>query len=850
MAEDTLPSPPRGLTQQQAAARQQEEGFNELPQTHRRTLWRIALEVVREPMFQLLVAAGVIYLLLGDKGEALMLLAFVTVSVTITVVQELRTERLLESLRDLSSPRALVVRDGKRQRIAGRDVVRGDVIVLSEGELVPADARLFEAHELQTNESLLTGEAAPVRKQAAAQTQATPRPGGDDLPWVYSATLVVKGRGLAEVTATGSHSEIGKIGQALASITPERTPLHQQTQRLVRLFSVVGLGLSALVVLLYGLTRGSWLDGVLAGITLAMSMLPQEFLLVLAVFMAMGAWRISQQRVLTRRANTIETLGAATVLCSDKTGTLTMNVMQVAALDVGGTLWQAGQADLPEHFHRIVEYGVLASEREGFDPMEHALHRLANDYLSGTEHLHGEWLLAHEYGLAPDMLAMSHVWGAAEPGRYVIATKGAPEAVADLCHLPPEALADVRARTERLAAMGMRVLGVAVAAFDGEAWPGKQHDFDYEFIGLVGLADPLRPGVVDAVQQCRSAGLTVAMITGDYPATALAIAREAGIDVSGGVLSGDEMRVLSDEALRERVARVRVYARVMPEQKLRIVNALKANGGVVAMTGDGVNDAPSLRAAHIGIAMGRRGTDVAREASAIVLLDDDFSSIVKAVRLGRRIYDNLRKAMAFVVAVHVPIAGLVLLPLLLGWPAIFTPIHIAFLELVIDPVCSIVFEAEPEEDDVMRRPPRDPQAPLFSLSLLSWAFAQGLLVLAVVVSGFGALLWAGTSAEVARAMAFVALVVGNFGLIVTNRAFGTAIVSALRRPNRAFWVMAGATLALLSAALFIGPLRELFRFGALSGTQLAQALAVGLAITLLLAVFKRVAQATGWAPGR
>jgi Ca2+-transporting ATPase len=847
---DTAPDRPLGLTQAQATARLQEEGPNELPPTDRRTLWHMTLEVVREPMFQLLVGAGVIYLLLGDLGEALMLLGFVAITVAITLVQERRTEKLLESMRDLSSPRALVVRDGRRQRIAGREVVRGDVIVLSEGELVPADARLFDAHDLQTNESLLTGEAMPVRKLPASTPPDAPRPGGDDLPWVYSATLVVRGHGLAEVTATGARSEIGRIGKTLASITNEPTPLHRQTTRLVRLFSVVGLGLSLLVLLLYGLTRHNWLDGVLAGITLAMTMLPQEFLLILTVFMAMGAWRISQQQVLTRRAATIETLGAATVLCSDKTGTLTMNVMEVAALDVNGAIWKSGSAELPEDFHRLVEYGVLASARDAFDPMERALHSLAQTHLAGTEHLHGEWLLAHEYGLAPDMLAMSHVWGPGTDGRYTIAAKGAPEAIADLCHLDAVTLAQVRQRSERLATQGMRVLGVAVAAFEARPWPGKQHDFDFGFIGLVGLADPLRPGVVEAVQQSRSAGLRVAMITGDYPATALAIAAEAGIDVTGGVLSGDDLARLDDPTLCERVARVSVFARVMPEQKLRIVKAMQANGEVVAMTGDGVNDAPSLRAAHIGIAMGGRGTDVAREAAALVLLDDDFGSIVKAVRLGRRIYDNLRKAMAFVVAVHVPIAGLTLLPLLMGWPLIFTPVHIAFLELVIDPVCSIVFEAEPEEHDVMQRPPRDPAAPLFSLPLLAWAFAQGVVVLLAVGAGFATMVWAGTAEATARAATFVALVVGNFGLIVTNRAFGSSILSALLRPNRAFWWMAGATLALLSAALFIAPLRELFRFGPMSGTQLATAVGLGLAVTGLLALFKRAATAFGLAPGR
>lgn len=834
-------SAPSGLTHAEAQARLQRDGPNELPQGERRTLWRIVLGVVREPMFQLLVAAGLIYLVLGDMGEALILLGFVIVTMSITIVQEQRTERMLDTLRDLSSPRALVVREGQRRRIAAREVVSGDVVVLSEGERVPADARLFESHGLHTNESLLTGEPVPVRKQAAGADAPISRPGGDDLPWVYSATLVVKGSGLAEVTATGERSEVGRIGQSLAEISDDTTPLHRQTGRLVRVMSVLGLGVSVLVVLLYGLTGKGWLDGLLAGITIAMSMLPEEFPVVLTAFMTVGAWRISKARVLTRRAATIEALGSATVLCTDKTGTLTMNEMEVAALAVDGKTWRAGAAELPEDFHRLLEYGVLASERDGQDPMEQALHRLAQAHLSGTEHLHAEWLLAHEYGLSPEMLAMSHVWRMEQGQRHLIATKGAPEAVADLCHLDAARLAQLRQQTEALAAQGMRVLGVAVATHDGTDWPGTQHDFDFSFIGLIGLADPLRPGVVQAVQECRNAGLRVAMITGDYPATALAIARQAGIATEGGVLSGDEIQALADDALRERVAQVSVYARVMPEQKLRIVNALKANGSVVAMTGDGVNDAPSLRAAHIGVAMGKRGTDVAREASDLVLLDDDFGAIVKAVRLGRRIYDNLRKAMTFIVAVHVPIAGLALLPLFFGWPVIFTPIHIAFLELVIDPVCSIVFEAEPDERDLMERPPRDPQAPLFSVPMLVLAALQGLLVLAVVAGGYAWLLASGVQAESARAAAFIALVACNFALVLTNRSFSASVIAALVRPNRAFWITLAVASSLLAAAVFIEPARELFRFGPLTGLQLAVAAGSGVALTLLLSGFKQIA---------
>jgi len=595
-------------------------------------------------------------------------------------------------------------------------------------------------------------------------------------------------------------------------------------------------------VLLYGLTRGNWLDGVLAGITLAMAMLPEEFALILSVFMAMGAWRISQRGVLTRRAASIETLGAATVLCSDKTGTLTLNRMSIAELQVDAAAWGAAQEELPELFHPLLEFGILASPREAVDPMEKALHDMGQRYLTRTEHLHGDWALAQEYGLSPGLLAMSQVWKALDREHHVIAAKGSPEAVADLCHLSPQRLDEVRRAAGSMAARGLRVLGVAKASFVGAAWPGTQHDFDFEFLGLVGLSDPLRPGVRDAVNECRMAGIKVAMITGDYPATAMAIAQQAGIDVAGGVVSGEELERLSEDDLCKRVASAGIFARIMPEQKLRIVNAFKRNGEVVAMTGDGVNDAPSLKAAHIGIAMGTRGTDVAREASSIVLLDDDFSSIVHAVRAGRRIYDNLRKAMAFVVAVHVPIAGLTLLPLLLGWPIIFTPIHIAFLELVIDPVCSIVFEAEPEEGDVMRRAPRDPQAPLFSAALIAWSLIQGAAILLVVGAALAGFVHLGWPAEQARAACFVALVISNFGLIVLNRSFSASVVLALRRRNRALWRMLAGTTILLAATLFIPQGRELFRFGALEPGMLAAALGIGIVTTMLLALLKKLAR--------
>ena len=835
----------RGLSEADAQVRLKAEGYNELPRPDRRTPLRIILEVMREPMLALLLGGGVIYLALGDLKEALILLAFATMSVFITVVQETRTERVLEALRDLTSPRALVIRDGDRKRIAGREVVRGDFVVLAEGDRVPADAVLIQSHDLQTDESLLTGESVPVRKTASSDAAPSTayRPGGDDLPYVFSGSLVVRGTGIGEVIAIGPLSEIGKIGQTLSTLETEPPRLQAQTRRLVRMFAVGGGAVSILAVLLYGTLRGGWLDAVLAGIALGMSMLPEEFPVVLTVFMAMGAWRISRARVLTRRAAAIEALGSATVLCTDKTGTLTENRMSIAELRLKGTEIfrprDVSGAKMPEKFHDLVEFGLLASAPDPFDPMEKAFHDLGREQLAETEHLHGpQWTLMHAYGLRPDLLAMAHVWQAADNRQeFVIAAKGAPEAIADLCHLGAADLPTLMQSVDAMAAEGLRVLGVARAAFVGQTWPESQHDFAFEFLGLVGLADPLRATVPDAVGDCRSAGIKVLMITGDYPATARAIARQAGLDAED-LVTGEELDKLSEPELARRVRTATVFARIMPEQKLRIVNALKANGEIVAMTGDGVNDAPSLKAAHIGIAMGGRGTDVAREASSIVLLDDDFGSIVKSVRLGRRIYDNLRKAMGFIFAVHVPIAGLALLPLLFGLPILFGPMHIAFLEMVIDPVCSLVFEAETAEDDVMRRSPRAPDEPLFSASLIGWSLLQGVLAFALVAIIFVVALRRGMPEEEVRALAFFSLILTIVSLIFVNRSFSASLLTALRRPNPALiWVLLAVT-TMLGLTLLWPFASGLFRFGPLHLDDLALTLGAGVLVLVSLELLK------------
>ncbi|MFH1387645.1 MAG: cation-translocating P-type ATPase [bacterium] len=776
----------KGLSENEARLRLKKEGFNDLPSQKSQNFLQLLISVVREPMLLLLLVCGLLYVFLGDITDALMLLTFVFVIIGITFYQERKTERALEALRNLSSPRALVIRDGNQRRLPGREVVRDDIIVLREGDRVPADATLLFSSNLSVDESLLTGESFPVRKL-------------DDLK-IFSGTLIVSGHGTAKVTSTGAKSEMGKIGKALETIKDEDTLLKKETGKIVRTFAVVGLVFCCLVIIIYGSTRGDWINGFLAGLTLSMALLPEEFPVILIIFLTLGAWRISKSQVLTRKAQAIETLGAATVLCVDKTGTLTLNALKLDGLTAS------------EENHDLLEYGILASQNDPFDPIEKEIKRLGELYLSGTEHIHKNWQLVREYQLSKELLAISHVWESPDSLHYIIAAKGAPEAIAGLCHFSEAKKEELTQKIEKMAAQGLRVLGVAKASFDKSPLPNEQHDFVFEFVGLLGFVDPVRPTVPGAIKEAYGAGIRVIMITGDYPSTAQFIARQIGLNDPENYITGPELEKLSAEELRNKIRTTNIFARVVPEQKLAIISALKANGEIVAMTGDGVNDAPALKAAHIGVAMGERGTDVARESSDLVLLNDDFSSIVAAVRLGRRIFENLKKAISYVFAVHIPIAGMSLLPILFNLPIVLLPAHIAFLELIIDPACSTVFEAEPEDKDTMNKPPRDLKDPLFNRSALFLSLLQGFSVLIIVFLIYIWSLWTGMSADQARTTSFAAMVFSNIILILTNLSRSQNALSVINEQNKAlWWVVSGAIIALLTV-LYIPFLRSLFHF--------------------------------------
>ena len=751
----------------------------------------------------------------------------------------------MDALKDLASPRALVIRDGETIRIAGRDVVTDDIVVLQEGDRVPADAVVLSCINLSADESLLTGEPVPVSKREWKEGDTAFTPGGDDLPVVYSGSMIVQGNGVVRVVATALNTEIGKIGKALQSVKDEPTQLKREMGTLVKRLAIIGVVLCVLVVVIYTFTRADLLNGFLAGITLAMAMLPEEFPVVLTIFLALGAWRMSKKNVLTRHPAAVETLGSATVLCTDKTGTLTQNKMTVTCLYNGNDFTDIVSGEtFTDPFHEIIEYGILSSQTNPFDPMEKAIINIGDQYLQNSEHIHADWVMEKEYALSKELLAMSRVFSNTGTKEQVIATKGAPEAIFDLCHLDQKSIGKYEKAVSDMASRGLRVLGVARAKIPQGELPAIQHDFDFEFLGLIGLSDPIRENVPLAVAECYKAGIRVVMITGDYPVTATNIGREIGIQNPELFITGSELEQLSEDELCKRIGNVNIFARVVPEQKLKIVNALKKNNEIVAMTGDGVNDAPALKAANIGIAMGEKGTDVAREASSLVLMDDNFSSIVGAVRMGRKIFDNLQKALAYIFAIHVPIAGLSLIPVFFAdMPLILWPVHIVFLELIIDPACSIIFEAEREEKNVMSRPPKDINEPFFGAKKILLSCSQGIGILFICLLVYLVGLKMGYSASGVRTLTFVTLIVSNIAVILSNRSWTSNIFTILFTPNKAVkWVVGGAVFFLM-LILNIPFLLELFQFERMGWLELLVCTAAGFSSIVWFEVYKQIKKA-------
>ncbi|MEI1278171.1 cation-translocating P-type ATPase [Leptospira venezuelensis] len=800
----------KGLSSQEASELLLKFGPNE-SKLKKTSFWRISLSILAEPMLALLLACGFIYALLGDLEEAVTLSIAVVAVISLTIYQKNKSEKALESLRKLSPLRAKVIREGKKIEIDSSFIVPGDLVFLSEGDKVPADGYILDGLNLHSDESLFTGESVPVLKVETDPNNPGPY---SDSQKVYSGTKIVSGEAIIKVLFTGDSTSIGAIGKEMSEISESESPLQKEAKRFTTFFFLGALVVSVFLIYGLGTRNGNWIQAVLAALTFLMAVLPEEIPVVLSIFFSLGAWRISKSGVLTRKLNSIESLGAATVLCVDKTGTLTENQMKVRGLvsSVENSLFEFKSLEVAEEFHLLLEFSILASKKDPFDPMEKAIQELGIKLLYDTEHLHSDWRLEKEYPLSPKLLALSYAWNSEEPGTFVIGTKGAPEAIFDLCHFSEEKTTHWERITENYSLQGYRAIGVARSRIVNSSLPENQHDLEFEFLGLILLEDPIRETVPSSVSECIQAGIRVIIITGDHAGTAKAVASKIGLADHNESITGDELEKLTEEELNSKLDTVGIFSRIKPAQKLKIVRAFQKKGEIVAMTGDGVNDALALQAAHIGISMGKRGTDVAREASDLVLLDDNFSSIVKSVFLGRRIYENIQKSISYIIAVHIPIIGMSLLPAFTGDPIFFFPAHILVLELIIDPTCSIVFESLDLEKGDRYSSPRRQNSSLMTFSRFFLSFMQGAIVLITLFALYFWMKEKGISEDQIRSFGFIFLVVSNFSLMLTNLTHKGGIISILRSlHSNVFWIFSFATLALIASFQFEFSLR-LFGF--------------------------------------
>ncbi|NMB57148.1 cation-translocating P-type ATPase [Candidatus Beckwithbacteria bacterium] len=832
-----------GLTQVEANNRLKKNGYNEILAQKPQSVFGLIIKIIAEPMILLLLLIGSIYLFLGEPKDSLALFASIFFVIGITLYQEHKTEKAIQALKDLSSPRALVIRDNEQKRIAGREIVVDDIIILQEGDRVTADAVVLNAQNLLIDESLLTGESLPVRKEIW-DSKTEIKTGSENSSFVFSGTLIAQGWGIAKVSKTGMQTEMGKIGKTLQTIEESDSLLKKEIGHIIRIYGIAGIVCCALMFFMYIVVKGDILNGILRGLTLSLSMLPEEFPMVLTIFLTLGAWRISKKNVLTRNSQAIETLGATTVLCVDKTGTLTQNRMSLTTLTTNDkTIELTGfKNKLEQETANLLLYAKLASKRGAFDPLEKEINSQYSNLVDKNENNLRNWHLLKSYNLSKELLAVSRIWQAPHQKDYLVSCKGAPEAIINMCKLSAHERKAWTEKITELANQGQRILAVAQGSLADKNFPKSQQQFELKFLGLIGFVDPLRQTVSKSMTECIRAGIRVIMITGDYPGTAIHIASKAGIVHADKCITGTELAEMSEKELRQKITDVNIFARVIPDQKLKIVEALKANEEIVAMTGDGVNDGPALKAAHIGIAMGEKGTDVARESADLVLLDDNFTSIVSAVKMGRRIYDNLQKAVTFIFSVHIPIAGVSLIPVFFDLPFILFPIHIAFLELIIDPASSIIFETEPAENDIMNRPPRRLNQPLFSNSYILRGLIQGIVVLGLVMLAFVLALKTGKIESNARFIAFATLVICNLVLVRTNLTKLSLFQKVNFINNKSFYAILAITLGIISAIAYIPFLRELFHFSAINLFELFWIGGLALICYLLLEFLKIITQ--------
>lgn len=809
----------RGLSASQVQESRSKYGGNKVEDQSESGLWAAVSGLVKEPMLILLIAASTIYFATGSRGEGFFMLGAILVISTISIYQDSKSRNALRELKSLTEPKCKVIRDGLEIEIPSEDIVVGDWLIMEEGNKIQADGAILEAHDFSVNESILTGESLAVAKN---------EPGSE----VFQGTLVASGRAVAQVGAIGAQTKLAAIGASLQSIEQEPTPLQIQITNFVKKMAIAGGAVFLLVWAINYIRTQALLDSLLKALTLAMSILPEEIPVAFTTFMALGAWRLMKMGIIVKRTQTIETLGSATVICTDKTGTITENKMQLASLYIHAqNLIQAPDGTLSDHGKDLLAMAMWASEPVPFDPMEIALHEAYGN--ASAVDMRAGFKLVYEYPLEGKPPMMTHVFENRNSER-IVAAKGAPEALMAVSGLSEDEKRAVWEAVNALAAKGYRVLGVGQSSYPEKIFPEKQQQLPFHFLGLVAFYDPPKTNIKSVFEVFGRAGIQVKIITGDNAATTQNIARQIGFDGAERVLLGEELVALDEKALQAKVMQTGIFARMFPEAKLRVVNALKAQGQIVAMTGDGVNDGPALKAAHIGIAMGKKGTEIAKQASSLILVDDDFSRMVDAVAMGRKIYVSLKNAIRYIISIHIPIILTVFIPLALSWtyPNIFTPVHIIFFEMIMGPTCSIIYENEPLEKDLLLQKPRPFTSTFFSLKELSVSILQGLVITAGMLLLYQYALARSYDENLTRSMVFIALLAANVCLTLVNRSFRHSIWTTIRYKNNLVPMIIGTTVVLSVLIFAIPDVTRFFSLAPVNFRQLLISIGTGFLFTI------------------
>jgi Ca2+-transporting ATPase len=803
------PYPFKGLSSAEAEESRSRHGMNSISGKGRHPIWATLVDTIKEPMLLLLVACTSIYFSIGAYSEGWFMAAAIVLVSGISLYQDAKSRRAMQSLEAYTQPNATLIRDNQLLKIPSKEIVLGDNVVVTEGELIPADGRLLQGNDLTVNESILTGEAYSVTKDASSENNL-----------LFSGTLIASGGCVYEVTAIGINTKLGQIGKSLESIETEKTPLQLQISSFVKKMALAGAIIFLAIWLINYLRSGLVLDSLLSGLTIAMSVLPEEIPVAFATFMALGAYRLMRSGVIVKQTSTVEALGSATVLCADKTGTITENRMEVFQLyDIAtGKLYDKENCQDASAL-KIVTAGMWASETVPFDPMEIALHQLYTTLSPTDERL--AFKMIHEYPLEGKPPMMTHIFED-NNGHRIIACKGATERLLRHSTLSKEQVRSVNEAVSEFGKQGLRVLAVATTIFEGNAFPASQEEFQFNVIGLVAFYDPPKKNITQVFDTLYKAGIQIKMITGDNPETAMAIGKQVELDGYNKCISSAELLALDEAGFDKAVMGNSIFSRMFPELKFRIIESLKRQGQVVAMTGDGVNDGPALKAAHIGIAMGKRGTETAKSSASLILTDDDLGNMVDAVAMGRKIYTNLKKAIQYIISIHIPIILTVAIPSILGWvyPNIFTPVHVIFLELIMGPTCSIIYENEPPEKNSMLQPPRALSSTFFNLKELTISIVQGLGITAATIFIYQFSLRNSYGEELTRSMVFTTLIFANIFLTLVNRSFYYSVVTTLKNKNNLLTVMLLATVVLLGVILYVPPVAAFFKVGSLSAMQL------------------------------